>query len=469
MKKLMYLRIIGLSLTFFLLISCEDWLEIDEPNSMIVSSTVFNNDESAKSAMQGIYNQLYRASFSAGWLGSVTVLSGLSSDILEPINPDGYFGPPLVEFDRHDLLANNSYIEGLWKSAYNVIYIVNALLEGVDQSTQISQEVAKRLEGEAKFVRAFTYFYLINLFGEVPLVLTTNYETNAVIKKSPNTKVYQQIIDDLNSSIELLETNYIDNERTYINRYAAMALLARVYLYLDNWGLAEKYSTKVIAQSSLYTLPKDLDQVFLANSQAAIWQLSPLGAGRVTTHTNEGSIFIIDPTSYFSYVKLSEDFEDGMQEEDKRRQHWIKYDEGKDAYFTYKYKVRYSEDEPTEYSMVLRLAEQYLIRAEARVQQNNLLGAIADLDKIRERAGLDLLSLTNPEITKEALFKKILEERSSELFTEWGHRWLDLKRIGKAGEILAPISPDWNETDKLYPLPEEELINNPKLTQNFGY
>lgn len=466
MKISQYIKIMGIGLTILLLVACEDWLEIEEQNTMIVSEQVFSNDESAKSAMQGIYNHLYEASFSAGWLESVTVLCELSSDNLEPIHPNNL---ELMEFQNHEVRSDNSYNRNLWGSAYHIIYMTNALLEGLTKSTQITPEVAQRLEGEAKFIRAFTYFYLVNLYGAVPLVLTTDYTVNAMIAKTSTIEIYQQIIDDLSTSKDLLGMEYLEGERTVVNSYVAEAFLARVHLYLGNWGLAETYSSEVIAQSSIYNLV-DYDQIFLANSQEAIWQLSPLGAGTISTNTNEGQVFIIYPLwPTLSALKLSADFVNGFEAGDDRRLHWVNYNEDIEAFYVFKYKIQSSTDVPVEYSMVLRLAEQYLIRAEARAQQNNLSGAIADLDRIRERAGLDLLSMTDPGISKGSLLHKILNERRYELFAEWGHRWLDLKRTGKASEILSPMDPDWNSTDELFPIPEQELINNPNLSQNPGY
>src|SRR5690606_40581539 len=108
-----------------------------------------------------------------------------------------------------------------------------------------------------------------------------------------------------------------------------------------------------------------------------------------------------------------------------------------------------------------RFAEQYLIRAEARAMQGKLSGAIADVDKIRQRAGLELISDTNPAIDKEALLNIIFQERKLELFSEWGHRWFDLKRTGRASAVLSSIKPQWQDTDILYPVPEEERSKNP--------
>ncbi len=112
------------------------------------------------------------------------------------------------------------------------------------------------------------------------------------------------------------------------------------------------------------------------------------------------------------------------------------------------------------------MAEGYLIRAEARCNLNNFSGAIDDLDKIRNRAGLPSTSAT----TKDLLLAAIEKENQIEFMNEWGHRWLDLKRKGKADLILGPIKGNnWQSTDVLWPIPENELTYNPYLIQNPGY
>lgn len=451
----------------FLLISCEDFLEVEAPDHKIVSETVFNNDETALSAMRGIYNQLASVSFSSGGANSVTVLAGLSADNLSPIRETNL---PFMEFEQHSILPNNSRNLNLWSSAYNVIYMTNSLLEGLVNSENISVEVRNRLEGESKFVRAFTYFYLVNLYGEVPLILTTDYRENSLAARDSELQIYQQIVDDLQVGADVLNNDYIQGERTQVNRYTAIALLARVNLYQKEWGQAEALSSQIIAANAKYQLLEDLNQVFLANSREAIWQLSPRGRGAISTHTQEGAIFIIHPfLTFLSHLKLADSFVASLEGEDQRMLSWIQLHQRTESYYSFKYKIRNSTDDMSEYSMVLRLAEQYLIRAEARAMQNNLSGAIADLDKIRSRAGLALIAETNSAISKEELLDLILEERKKELFTEWGHRWLDLKRTGRAGEVLGNASSLWQETDSLYPIPENERLKNPNLTQNDGY
>jgi len=112
------------------------------------------------------------------------------------------------------------------------------------------------------------------------------------------------------------------------------------------------------------------------------------------------------------------------------------------------------------------LAEQYLIRAEARTNLGNINGAQEDLNIIRNRAGLDNTTASTPS----ELLIAILKERYVELFTEHGHRWFDLKRMGFADDILSPIKEHWQTTDILLPIPETELQMNSNLKpQNSGY
>lgn len=446
--------------------ACEDFLEVDAPSHKIVSETVFENDETAMSAMAGLYNQLSTVSFSSGGTESVTLVGGLSSDVLSPIRSTNL---PYMQFEQHELLPENFRNYNLWASAYNIIYMSNSILEGLSNSGNITEEVRIKLEGETNFVRAFTYFYLVNLYGDVPIILTTNYQENALAERASKEAVWQQIITDLQKSIDLLQEVDITIERTRVNRYTAISLMARVQLYLQNWSEAENLSSEVIDQIGNYEILEDLNHVFLANSREAIWQLSPIGRGSVLTNTYEGSTFIIDPfLSFLSHIKLNNDFLSSFSENDKRLENWIGFDAGTENYFSYKYKVRNSTEDITEYSMVLRLAEQYLIRAEARARMDDLSGAISDLDLIRTRAGLESLANFNSEISIEALLEIILEERKRELFTEWGHRWLDLKRTEMTSEVFGN-NLLWQNTDILYPIPEADRIKNPSLTQNDGY
>ncbi|UGU15736.1 RagB/SusD family nutrient uptake outer membrane protein [Sinomicrobium kalidii] len=457
--------------SFFFFVSCEDFVDVDLPDDKIASQTVFANDNTALDAMQGIYNQLFNVQFSSGSSSSVTFLSGLSADTFMVISSN----QTNLEFLQNEITIQNSKNLSIWNSAYNIIYQTNAVLEGIENSNTLSDIVVERLNGEAMFVRAFCYFYLVNLYGDVPLILTTDYSVNTLASREDLSLVYTQIISDLEYAIDVLGIEYEDKERIYANRYVAMALLARVHLYLQNWKQAESLSNEIIQQTAIYEILEDPDVVFMANSKEAIWQISPIGSGEGFGHTNEGNQFII--TSAFSNaVVLSDSFMTIWDSDDKRSEHWIGniVEDGEVYNYPYKYKVQFddsgSEETISEYSMVLRLAEQYLIRAEARVQLGDLPGAISDLDVIRKRANLPLISEINPSANAEELEQLLLEERRKELFTEWGHRWMDLKRWGKASDILGQTKDDTIEPmDLLYPIPEEERNKNPNLSQNPGY
>ena len=157
---------------------------------------------------------------------------------------------------------------------------------------------------------------------------------------------------------------------------------------------------------------------------------------------------------------------DAFESGDQRRDQWIgEVNDGSQTYyFPFKYKIQFAFT-PEEYVVGLRLAEQYLIRAEARAKQGDLIGAQSDLNVIRGRAGLPNSTANN----QASLLLAIEQERKVELFTEWGHRWMDLKRTQRIDEILSTLKSNWQVTSALYPIPELDITNNPNITQNPGY
>lgn len=468
MRKILYNRIKLLAIPVLISIvvsSCKKFLDVGTPKSELETDVVFSNDVTATSAVMGIYMQLIESDgFINGNKNSVSYLTGLSSDELVnyPRNLE------LVEFENNALKAPNNSVFTLWNIMYKIIYQANAAIEGIDESAGMSAAASKQLKGEALFLRALSHFYLVNLYGDVPLVTTTDYEANALMTRTGQNAVYEQMITDLETARTLLGDAYrLDPERLCANKFTAEALLARVYLYHENWQKAEEMASEVIAHEQLYKLTDSVKSIFLKNSTEAIFQLRPI----FVPYTYEGLTF--SPRYILSNNVMRPGFQDDFETGDRRVKGWIEYMEGENSdtvYFPRKYKEAYSGVEYSEYSTVLRLAEQYLIRAEARAMQNKLTGqnsAASDIDHIRHRAGL----LPTTATTQAGLLDAILKERKIELIAEGGHRWMDLKRLGKADEVLAPIKgASWQPTDVLFPLPEREMIDNPKLRpQNKGY
>lgn len=455
MKQIIHLTIICL-----IFISCKGFLQIDPPRDKIAPSQIFENDQTATSAMTGIYSRMASLGFASGDVNSIANLTALSSDELKS------YSAALDFFYKVDLSSKTSQIGTIWNDAYNYIYTVNFLIEQLPKSNGVSEAVSKQLQGEAKFIRAFCYFYLINLYGDVPLITSTDFRVNDQAPRTAKNTIYDQIISDLTEAETLLTTSYVSTERIRPNKWAAVALLSRVYLYTEKWNEAINKATEVIDQKSTYSLVSDLDRVFLKNSTESIWQLMP-PAG---VNTLEGTLSILTATP--GQVSLNESIPTEFEALDNRKSKWIKEfnnSAGK-FFFAYKYKVANTSGSTlpvSEYSMVIRLAELHLIRAEARARINLNELALDDINLIRKRAGLTvpLTGLTSIQVVAE-----VEKQRRLELFCEWGHRWLDLKRTGRAAAVLSTLKgATWKDTDVLYPIPDVEISRNTNLTQNLGY
>jgi starch-binding outer membrane protein, SusD/RagB family len=195
-----------------------------------------------------------------------------------------------------------------------------------------------------------------------------------------------------------------------------------------------------------------------------------------TVDTYDGNFFILLSSPQGGCCALSPQLLNSFEPGDMRRIDWVDsfYTSTASYYYPFKYKVKGGTaiTTVTEYEMVLRLAEQYLIRAEANAQQGNTGAALYDLNVIRKRANLQNYSGATDE---SSLLTAILHERQVELFTEWGHRWLDLIRTGNGNSVMSLVTPQkggtWNSDgyQLLYPIPQSELSVDYNLSQNSGY
>lgn len=438
---------------------CRKLVQVDKPDDSMTSATVFSNDSLAQKAINGLYIKIM-GNTKFLLCGAMSVFPSLSADELTRFFPMGNE----EQFSSNAIVSSNQLINvNIWKAAYTYIYQCNICIEGLNKSTGVSTNLKKRLTGEVKFVRALCYFYLVNLYGAVPLVLGTNAEVNAMLSRSGEEQIYQQIEADLlDASDALIEVK----ENTVPTSFSAKALLARVYLNLEDWSRAEEYASGII-NSEQFTLQNDLSEVFKFKSKEIIFQWAPVQSGM---NAPEGFLFVPLGTGRPSY-SISKELWESFETGDLRKGTWIREGTfaGQQYRIPYKYKIYLSATgiSPTEYNVVLRLAEQYLIRAEALAKQNRTEEAVDDINIIRARAGLPALVTT---INKEQCLQAIEQERRTELFTEWGHRWIDLKRTNRADEVLSVIKgSNWQANDKLYPIPFAELETAPNLKQNPGY
>jgi hypothetical protein len=475
-----------LLLYFFSLLvfcGCKKLVEVDAPDTSSNSANVYSSDATAAAVLTGIYAKMssLNSNYSSSIISptGISIATGLSADELTLYNLNS---TTLLPYYKNDLTSNIS--NNFWSILYPIIFTANSAIEGLNNSNALTPAVKQQLLGEAKFIRAFAYFYLVNLYGNVPLVLNTNYSANTQMTRTSKTEVYQQIIADLVGAKNLLNANYLNSdaltvypagseERVRPTKWAASALLGRVYLYTGDWTDAEAEASAVINNSTLYGLTS-LSDVFKMNSKETIWALQPVGSG-TQANTGEGALFILPvagPNNSNYPVYLSNNIVNSFEPGDQRKVNWTEnvVVGTKTYYYPYKYKVGNVSVPTSEYIIVLRLAEQYLIRAEARTQKGtDISSAVSDLNIIRSRAGLSSTGAT----TQSALLSAILHERQVELFTEWGHRWFDLQRLNKIDSVMNIVAPQkggaWSDNKKLYPVPAAEISLDPNLDQNPDY
>lgn len=476
--KNLYTSVFTFSTLAVLLITvggCKKAIEVGPSIVNANSSNAFTSNSSAQSTVAGIYSYLSAGSFFQGQ-NSLSLCMGLAADELKTTNSGSQsFG----------LLYSNSYSPlsppSFWTEFYKEIFFCNTTLKGINESTQISPSVKKQLVSELKFFRGFIYFYAVNLYGTPPLTTTDDYQNNNTLSNSTTDAVYAQILQDLNDAKAGLPDNvYVDasgvtvTDRVRPNKQVAAAMLARVYLYLQNWKSAENEASELIGNAK-YTLVKDLNQVFLKGSAETIFALQPVS--KTYLNTIDANYLVVNASYPLStQLALNDQLTSAFEQKDQRLSKWIgTFTTSTSPVTTFSFANKYkvatlsSTIAVTEYPIAMRLAEQYLIRAEARAQQNNLPGAKDDLNAIRDRAGLDP-TLAN---SQTELLNAILKERRLELFSEWGHRWFDLKRTNNLDDVMSAAAPlkggTWAPYKAIMPIPPTDIIANPNLKQNPGY
>ncbi|MDN5286589.1 MAG: hypothetical protein JWR38_2863 [Mucilaginibacter sp.] len=430
--------------------SCKKLVEVDLPQNQLSSQAVLSDSTTALSALVNIY-ALFPNTIDQTFHTSLSVYS----DELDYSQNN----PAINEFRQSYVSAANTRDLTLWKNFYFIIYSCNDLIGNLQSGDAMPESKVRQFTGEARFLRAFAFFYLTNLYGLVPLPLKNEVSSTALLARSDSASVYQQIVADLQSARGLLPVTYPSAGKVRANQYATTALLARVYLYRQDWAQAEQAAGTVI-NSRLYQLSAP-GQTFTAGSAGTLLEFAtPNGFNSSSTEF----IPLSGKPNYPVSAHLITQFEPG----DLRFSAWIKSTKVAGTTYDYpnKYHNRSANTSAPEYLVALRLAEQYLIRAEAEIRQNKLDAGLADLNTVRQTAGLTNLTLSN----QAELINAVYQERETELFTEWGHRLFDLKRTGRANAVLGAAKPTWKTNiSLLLPIPQNEIIHDHNLTQNAGY
>jgi len=450
MKTLRYLLIGSLLLS----IGCKKLIDVPTPQNQLTTDKVFSDTTSATAAMVNVYS-IFEKNINPNYNSYM----GIYTD--ELTHPGSGTGD--AEFTSGKLSPTNGTTSTFWSLNYSTIYACNLIIQQVNNSKSLPAASAGRLTAESKFLRACSYFYLVNSFGPVPLILTTGVNVTSKASRTDTPAVYGQIIKDLQDAGGTLQESYPNDDKVRANKWSAGALLSRVYLYQRNWKDAEAQATAVI-NSGLYSLSA-IPEVFLANSSETI-----LAFWTQNGYVTEAPSLI--PASGSPSSPVTKSLVSAFENGDLRKSNWIHPFVDASAgtpdtvYYPYKYHNRGTNHGTPEYLVALRLAELYLIRAESRARQGNLGGAISDLNIIRNRAGLAGVSSSSgqPDI-----LKAISQEWRVEFCFEWAHRFLELKRSGTINQVMGAYKSTWTPQAALLPIPKNELTYDSNLTQNPGY
>ena len=426
-----------------LFISCKKMIELT-PADKTTSDQVFGDVKNAENAVNGMYaNMSIQGNIYSNRLYTDIALLG---DELKTTNEASML------FADNNLSATAAGISSFWTGHYSIIYNTNLVIDKLPGVPGITAAQLLAWTSEAKLLRAWSYFYMTQLFGTIPNITTSDWSETISLPRSPVAEIYKQIEKDLQDAEIGLPHDYNDVEKDRIRgtKGAAKALLVKYYVLTKDWAKAETKATELINDSAMYNLKPVFADVFKSNATESIWEL---WFGEKTPNGVYNSFVLGARAQYTPSVKMSAAF--AASTNDVRTA--VSISGGK----LNKYASNLAR------TKLLRLGDIYLLRAEARAQQNKLPEAASDLNRIRGRAGLAATTAA----TKDELLLAIENERFLELAFE-GHRWFDLVRTARATTILSALkgTTKWQATDVLLPVPQTEISLNPALLpQNPGY
>lgn len=445
MRTFVYLFIVSIGL---LLPSCEKTLDF-EPAQSISEEEIFADLDGMKTLLAATYNGLGARYYYGSTFLIVPEIEG-NLCYLAFENGNRFVHQYLYQFTSTDV-----EVTGFWNSAYNVIFRANQILEHIDDVEGTSSQ-KNQIKGEALAIRALAHFDLVRFYSRqysygnpqtdpgIPIVLETGLVDPP---RNHVAAVYDQIITDLNDALSILG----DVGVHHFSPNAVAALLARVYLYMGDWEQAEQWS-KAIINSSQFELANSFEDLFYQPfSSEVILNLD----------------FSVDNCLYNAFcsddIRVTTDLVDSYEVADQRRR--------VNAFQVLIGSPYYQNKFCCGGLKFLRLAEMYLIRAEARFRLDDTDGALADLNTLRlKRGATEWDELPNGILD-------ILAERQRELAFE-GHTVFDYWRTGTdmvrlqcntGVELESPCMIEASSYLATHPIPQSEMDANQNMVQNEGY
>lgn len=431
-----------LAASLLILQSCSD-LNIS-PRNAVPTATAINNLASARAAVFGAYSELQDGTLAFdGFLSNAQMFT-------DEMNHTGTF-PTRLEFGQLNVFPANTTMAAVFSDFYDVINICNNIIDvlpGVEDPT-LSEEARNSLLGEAHFIRAFCYWYLTNNWKDVPLIINPTIDVDSTLNVPVNTQA--EIMTQIKTDLDFAEANLATSGGTRVSADAATAMLARWYLHDgDNANALAK--AEELIDGGNYALEADYADIFAGGNAEQIWYLD-----FNSIDGNSNAFF------YFPSAK-------GGRLSTSPSQTLIEAYEAGDARFAASIDSASVPGEPhlIKYSDVaagtdplyfLRYAEVLLIAAEAAAAEGEFTKANDYYNQVRTRAGL-----AEGTLDANNYVDLILQERFVEFAGEGSNRLWDLRRTGKAEEVLGPIG--YDPCDDVWPLPQRDIDRNPNLAQN---
>jgi hypothetical protein len=473
--------------------ACRDYLT-ETPRATIVADAYFKTANDARAAIAGAYRPL-----STGSLWGTNLQWGLNA-----ASDESRVGPEeenanIVALTQLRWTPTNPYVAGTstgggaWGGLYQMVTRANLVTERVP-GIAMDETAKAQIVGEAKFLRALGYFYLVRLYGDVPLVTSSEQQAaSAAAGRTPQADVFAQIIKDATEAEAALPVSWPAADRGRAPKAAAQALLADVHLWRKDWANAAASARRVVDAGTYALRPNYLD-AFLPGSQN---RSEEIFAAQATSTTGGVAVDIavwtyprfLDPNSaggWGTYQPLPwfiESYAPGDYRRDVSFFTRGRTSAGRDTSFLphiYKFRPSQRPGLPQDVNFpIYRYADVLMILAEALNEQGQTAQAVALVNQVRARARngaggenraqpADLPASLGAAEAREAIFR----ERTWEFAFE-GKRWFDLVRRGPeyftASLRRDPTAIDVQPTDMLWPIPQVQIDLNPQLVQNPGY
>ena len=455
----------------FLLSSCSSDVLNTSPDSTKITTNFYKDADQLEQGVNATYGALQ---YDGQYQLAMPTIGEIPSDNTfdeVPANDSFTYG----EFDFFTIQAKNDLLAKAWRDHYIGIQQANIVLNRITPVAMDSQIKNYRI-GEMKFLRALMYFDLVRIFGDVPLSTEETTNVNNYFGKGRNTttEVYAFIVKELTEAISLLPANVTQKGRA--TKGAALGILAKVLITNGKYNEAIPYLKQI--ESLGYSLLPDVNQIFSPtnkNNSEIIFDVQ--FASGINANSEGNSAFqMFSPSGFVPGAKghnlPTKEIYNMYSSKDKRRDAYIGLTPGGVPYTKKLVKTSDVIADSGSNVIVLRLAEVYLILAECYAQTGDTTNANIYVNKIKTRAGLDNVNISD----KNTLLEEIAAERRKELIGE-GHRWFDLVRTGKAIEVMTKHfqnTPGYStakiqQHNLIMPVPQGQINTDPSIKQNPGY